>query len=528
VLDLPFRPDRSRPDPIFRQLEGYLRGLVEAGRLAPGTKLPATRELADSLGLSRSTVSQAYDTLVGDGSLTAHVGQGTFVAARATTAAGVARSSHPAENGRSFAWSGLFALRARALGLPRGVTLPKGSPPVRFDFRGGQVATDALPVDEVRRAFARAIGRDLPALAGHQDPFGWLPLRREIVRHLVARGIDCQPGDVAVVNGAQQAIDAAAHALLDPGDTVVMEQPGYFGAALAFAACQSNLVGVGVDEQGLRTAELARVLQARRAKLIYTTPASQCPTGALMAEARRRELLALADEHQVPILEDDYDSELRFQGAPVRALKTLDRSGQVIHAGTFSKVLFPTLRVGYVVAARPLLAKMVLARMSADFATAAVPQAALALLLRSGVLARHVRRMRRLYAERQRAMLNALGRHMPAGTKWSAPPGGHMLWLRLPAVDPDRVFHDAAAEGIAYARGEVFHFDGRGTDCLALSFANLTPPRIADGVELLAAVVRRQATPRGQRRRTGRSVTPSRDGARRGRGGTVDAIGTRG
>src|SRR5262249_37981727 len=150
------------------------------------------------------------------------------------------------------------------------------------------------------------------------------------------------------------------------------------------------------------------------------------------------------------------------------------------------------------------------------------------LLLRSGVLARHVRRMRRLYAEGQRAMLDSLGRHMPAGTKWSAPPGGHMLWLRLPAVDPDRVFHDAAAEGIAYARGEVFHFDGRGTDCLALSFANLTPPRIADGVELLATVVRRQATPRGRQRRTGRSVIPGRDGARRGRGGTVDAIGTRG
>ena len=508
---------------MFRQLEGYLRGLVEAGRLASGTKLPATRELAASLGLSRSTVSQAYDALVGDGALTAHVGQGTFVAARPTVA-GVPRPSHPIENGRSFAWSGLFALRARALELPRGMSLPKGSPPIRFDFRGGQVATDALPVDEVRRAFARAIARDLPALAGSLDPFGWLPLRREIVRHLVARGIDCQPGDVAVVNGAQQAVDAAAHALLDPGDTVVMEQPGYFGAALAFTACQSNLVGVGVDEQGLRTAELARVLQARRVKLLYTTPASQCPTGALMTEPRRRELLALADEHQVPILEDDYDSELRFHGAPVRALKTLDRSGQVVHAGTFSKVLFPTLRVGYVVAARPLLEKMVLARMTADFATAAVPQAALALLLRSGVLARHVRRMRRLYAERQRAMLDALARHMPAGTSWSAPPGGHMLWLRLPAVDPDRVFHDAAAEGIAYVRGEVFHFDGRGTDCLALSFANLTPPRIADGVSLFAAVVRRQVT--GSR--SGQSTAARRNGARRGQGGRVDAIGTRG
>ena len=206
------------------------------------------------------------------------------------------------------------------LELPRGMVLPKGSASIRFDFRGGQVATDALPVDDVRRAFARAIARSLPALAVHLDPLGWLPLRREIVLHLVARGIECRPSDVAVVNGAQQAVDAAAHALLDPGDTVVMEQPGYFGAALAFTACESNLVGVGVDEQGLKTAELARVLQARRVKLVYTTPAAQCPTGAVMSEARRRELLALADEYQVPIFEDDYDSELRFLGAPIPAL----------------------------------------------------------------------------------------------------------------------------------------------------------------------------------------------------------------
>ena len=167
---------------------------------------------------------------------------------------------------------------------------------------------------------------------------------------------------------------------------------------------------------------------------------------------------------------------------------------------------------------------------SADFATGAVPQAALAALLRSGVLARHVRRMRRLYAERQRAMLDALARHMPAGARWSAPPGGHMLWLRLPAVDPDRVFYDAAAEGIAYTRGEVFHFDGRGTDCLALSFANLTPPRIADGVALFAAVVRRQVAPGRRRSRSARGPGSEQRRTRRapGDGGTVDAVGTRG
>jgi GntR family transcriptional regulator / MocR family aminotransferase len=501
MLDLPFRPDRSRAEPVHRQLEGFLRGLIDAGRLAERTKLPATRELAASLGLSRTTVSRAYDGLVASGALTAHVGQGTFVAARSRARSAEPTGAMPA--GRGFAWSGLFALRARMLAPPPGALLPKGHPPVRFDFRGGQVATDALPVDEVRRAFSRAIARQLPALATHHDPFGWAPLRREIASYLVSRGIECRADDVAVVNGAQQAIDVAAHALLDPGDTVVMEQPGYFGAALAFTACQSNLVGVAVDEEGLECDALARVLQARRVKLVYTTPAAQCPTGVVMSEQRRRALLSLADEHQIPVLEDDYDSELRFRGPPVPALKTLDRAGQVIYAGTFSKVLFPALRIGFVVAARPLLEKMVLARASSDFSTAAVPQAALAALLRSGVLARHLRRMRRLYADRQRVMLEALARHMPDGCRWTAPPGGHTLWLRLPpAADPDRVFHDAVAEGIAYTRGELFHFDGRGSDCFDLSFANLPAPRIAEGVALLGAVVRRSAA----RERAGRAT----------------------
>ncbi len=510
MLDLPFRPDRSRAEPVYRQLEAFLRGLIEAGRLGERTKLPATRELAGSLGLGRSTVSRAYDALVAEGTLTAHVGQGTFVTARSRPRSPA--PARPPDDGRSFAWSGLFALRARMLEPPRGALLPKGHPPIRFDFRGGQVATDSLPVDEVRRTFSRAIARHLPELAAHRDPFGWGPLRREIAAYLISRGIECEAHDVAVVNGAQQAVDVAAHALVDPGDTVVMEQPGYFGAALAFTACQANLVGVAVNEEGLETSALARVLQARRAKLVYTTPAAQCPTGAVMSERRRRELLALADEHQVPVLEDDYDSELRFRGPPVPALKTLDRAGQVVYAGTFSKVLFPALRVGYVVAARPLLEKMVLARASADFATAAVPQAALAALLRSGLLARHVRRMRRLYAQRQRAMLEALGRHMPDGCRWTAPPGGHTLWLRLPAaIDPDRVFHDAVAAGIAYARGELFHFDGRGTDCLDLSFANLTAPRIAEGVALFGAIVRRSAT--RETRRDGRRRTTQHAGA---------------
>lgn len=496
MLELAFTPDRADSEPLYRQLGAHLRGLIAADRLPAGGKLPATRELAAALAVSRTTVSLAYEELVAAGLLVAHVGQGTFVAPR--PAAATRASEPPPADGRGFVWSGLFAFRARA--LPTLTKLLHRTPGLpRFDFRGGRVDVTSLPTGELRRAFATACDA-LPALAVEHDPRGWRPLRRAIARYLVNRGIACEADDVAVVNGGQQAIDLVARVLVDPGDTVVVEQPGYFGAALAFTAAQANLVGVRVDEDGLRTDDLARVLRARRAKLVYTTPAAQSPTGAVLTPDRRHALLALADEHQVPVFEDDYDSELRYEGAPVAALKTLDRAGQVIYAGTFSKVLFPGLRVGYVVAAPPLLQKMVLARWNADVGTSILPQAALATLLEHGGLERHLRRMRKVYAARLGAMLAALDDAMPEGAVWTRPRGGHGIWLTLPpAVDAEALAHAAAGAGIAYTRGEVFYADGRGAENVHLSFAAVAPDAIREGIALLADLVRTHGARRRRR-----------------------------
>jgi GntR family transcriptional regulator/MocR family aminotransferase len=253
------------------------------------------------------------------------------------------------------------------------------------------------------------------------------------------------------------------------------------------------VVEVGVDAEGLRTDELARVLRTRRVKLVYTTPAAQSPTGAVLSDPRRRALLALADEHQVPVLEDDYDSELRYEGAPIAALKTLDRAGQVIYVGTFSKVLFPGLRVGYVVAARPLLEKLALARWNADVTTNVLTQAALAHLLATGALSRHLRRVRAVYAERLASMLATLERTMPAGTEWTRPRGGHSVWLTLPTdVDADALWQSALDAGVRYSPGDVFCGEGRGRRHLALSFANQAPSAIAEGIAVLGGLLHRQ------------------------------------
>ena len=397
--------------------------------------------------------------------------------------------------------------------------------PFPFDFRGGRVESDALPLHELRWAFARPFSSRarLRALAAPQHPLGWPPLRREIARLLTGRGIACAADDVAVVGGLQHAIDLTARVLVDPGDAVVLEQPGYFGAAMAFSGRGADLLGVGVDAEGIRTDQLARILRVRRVKLVYVTPATQSPTGAGMSAARRSALLALADEHQVPILEDDYDSELRYGGPAVPALKSADVAGQIVHAGTFSKVLFPSLRLGYVVAARPLLARLATARLASDFGSGVVEQAALATLLSTRGFDRHVRRMRRLYGARLATMLAALRETMPAGTRWTEPRSGHAIWVTLPSgVDPDRLEQAARDRGVAYTRGEVFHIDGRGAGHLALSFAPLDPDAIAAGIARLGAVIAAQiAPPRAPARLRPAAARPG-SGGRRADGRRID------
>jgi GntR family transcriptional regulator/MocR family aminotransferase len=492
VIELSFRPDRRSDVALHRQLASHLAELIDAGRVAEGTKLPASRELARALGLARNTVARAYEELVVQERLRAHVGQGTFVAPRSragdrdrAAAAGDARRA----GGRSLAWSGLLSRRVRGLRIP-GLRFGDLAARFAYDFRAGRVDLGSLPAKDLRWAFAQATTpARLRALADHRDPAGWPPLRTEIARWLVARGIACDADDVLVVAGAQQAIDVVARVLVDPGDAVVVEQPGYFGAPFALAANGAEVVGIGVDEHGLRTDELARLLAVRSVKLVVATPATQCPTGAVLSDERRGHLLELADRHQTPILEDDYDAELRYSGPVQPALRAADASGQVIYAGTFSKVVFPSLRVGYLVAAPALRRKLVLARTAADLGTGVVEQAALATLLRTRGLERHLQRLRKVYGARLAAMLDALARAMPAGTRFSRPRGGHVVWVTLPPdVDGDRLYQAARERGVAYERGESFFLDGGGAQHLALSFTTLEPARIAAGIDRLGEV----------------------------------------
>ena len=498
MLDLAFRPDPARPEPVYRQLADHLAELVATGRLARSERLPPSRELAASLGLSRNTVTRAYEWGVEAGWLGAHVGRGTFVQGppRPDDAARPAalRAVPPA-----FAWSALFSTRVRALDPARALRARLPDEDVRFDFRPGRVDPTLLPIADLQGAWQRAVGR-LRTHGNDFDALGWPPLRAAIARSLAGRGIAKHADEVLVTAGAQQALDLVARVLVDPGDVVAVEDPSYVLATLAFRAAGSQLVGVAVDGDGLRVDELARVLRSRRVKLCYVTPSSQAPTGAVLSRERRAALLDLADRAQMPIVEDDYDCELRSEAPLLPALAAQGGGDRVIYVGTFSKALFPGLRVGYVVGAPPLLRALSLARAAASFQPSLVDQMALAEVLARDTLERHVRRVRRRYAERRRALAAALADHMPAGVRFHEPQGGTAIWIELPReVDRAALGVAAAARGIAYGSGDAFRVDGDGAPALLLSFASLAPDAIRAGVAELGALVARHGGVRARR-----------------------------
>lgn len=393
--------DRQAGVPMSRQLYQEIRQAILAGRLRPGARLPSTRALAAEAGLARITVVTAFEQLVAEGYLDSRVGSGTRVAR--------ALPERPAPRPAPARRAATTPRRtpSRRGGLMLGLALPRRTDALRIaPFRTGLPALEVFPTELWARLVARQWRHAPGALLDYGDPAGHRPLREAIAAHLAeARAVRSEAGQIIVVNGSQQALDLAARVLLDPGDAVWIEDPGYLGARGALGAAGLRLVPVRVDAQGLDVAEGLRREPA--ARLAYVTPSHQYPTGVTMSLARRLALLGWASERGAWILEDDYDSEYRYRGRPLAALQGLDTGGRVIYVGTFSKVLCPALRLGYLVVPPDLVDAFVAARALADRHAPPVTQAALADFIAEGHFARHLRLTRALYAERQAALVEA-------------------------------------------------------------------------------------------------------------------------
>ena len=464
--------------PLGAALYQQLRHAILTGRLRPGEPLPATRELAERLSVSHNTVLGAYQRLGAEGFLTGRAGAGTVVAAPlAGIAAGAPRPRRPAA-----------ALAPRPIW--RALAAPPPQPPrpmATWDFSVGAPDPALFPWDAWRHLVARQLrGRRPPP--GTLDPQGAPRLREAIARHLGrSRGVEAGADEVLVTSGAQQAIDLVARVLVEPGRTVAVEEPGYPPARQAFAALGARVVPVPVDAEGIDVAALPD-----DAALVYVTPSHQFPLGRPMSLARRLALLAWAERRSAAILEDDYDSELRHDGRSLEPLQRLDRSGRVVYVGTFSKILLPALRLGYAVAPPSLLPALRAARRLADLHGAPERELALAGLMEEGLLARHVRRVQRIYRARREALLAALGARLGDAVEvLPAAAGLHLaLFLRGRGPGAAAVAAAAAAAGVAVEPLGPY-YAARARPGLALGYGLVASERIDEGVRRLAGVLGR-------------------------------------
>jgi GntR family transcriptional regulator/MocR family aminotransferase len=479
-------------EPLGQQVYQTFRRAILAGEMAPATRLPSTRALALELGVSRNVVLLAYEQLLAEGYAEGRAGSGTYVAAALPETPRVPRPGRRARSVR-VAGPGPLSRYGRRLAEipPAGPGATSVEHRLPYDFRYGVPSTDDFPRGIWRGIVARRLRAGSLGAMVYGPPEGHAPLRQALAAYLRrARGVVCEPDQIIVVNGSQQALDLTSRVLLDAGDRVVIEDPQYQGARRVFAAAGAVAVAVPVDADGLDVARIPP--RSTVARLAYVTPSHQFPTGVVMSLARRLALLEWAERVGAYIVEDDYDSEYRYEGRPIEAVQGLDSAGRVIYVGTFSKVLFPALRLGYLVLPPPLVAPFAAAKWLTDRHTATLEQEVLAEFVGDGHFERHLRRARMRHASRRTVLLEALTKHLGDRVEiMGANAGVHLLvWLRdvLPR-GLNRVIAAAAAEGVGVYPVAPYYVEPPRRAGLILGYASLTESQIRSGIKRLAAVV---------------------------------------
>jgi GntR family transcriptional regulator/MocR family aminotransferase len=496
--------ERRGPRPVFRQIVDYVRRAIEAGRLPPGTKLQPIRLLARELGVNRETVAGAYRELEALGLTESTVGRGTFILARARPADPAPAPAAPPAEVPARPFLPMLSRVAEA-------TMESTATLLGIDYEADPKAVrcermvpdhSLYPIDDFRRALNAVLRRNGRPLLDYGDPRGHETLRRVVVERLTASGIETDPDEVVVTTGSTQALALVARIFCDPGDAVVVEEPTYAGAFPTLVALGLRPVAVGFGPGGLDLDALDALLARRGARLVYTMPTFHNPTGVTTTLEHRRRLLEITARHGTAVLEDDFERDMRIHGRPLPPLKALDRTGHVVHVGTFSKALFPGVRVGWIAGGRRVAEAAVALKRATDLTSSVLLHAALARFCRSGDYVRHLKRVGREIARRLERATSALAQHLPAGSTFTRPEGGFHLWVTLPeAIDTRALLPAAKRAGVVYTPGAAFYADGRRSSALRLSVAQAPPEELARGIRALGAAARAALPKRGARDR---------------------------
>lgn len=485
IANLALMLDRDGEEPIYRQLIRHIRMQVESGTLSAGTRLPASRDLARQLNISRISVVNAYAELRAEGYLSAHAGRGTFVARESGTPTPPEKSngsSPPTEVGASPDHSLRDMLQmARRPGV--------------LNFSIGGTPMEFFPVQHLRDAINTVLDRDGSKALGYEVTEGYAPLRSAVRDYVSALGIQCTVDQVLITGGTQQAIDLVVQAILSEGETVATENPTYIGMIDIARTRRVQLHGIEIDNEGIRLDMLENYILDNPVKLIFVMPTFQNPTGAVMPLHRRRQLINLANTYKIPILEDAIYHEFRFAGEALPPLKALDDTGIVIHVSGFTKMLVPGLRIGYLITDGNHYERLVRVKQAADISTPGLNQRAIHLLVQRGVLSQQLERNNRELKRRRDAALSAAEKYLPPGTRWTVPDGGLYLWAELPRTGPTaaELYISAVQADVAYAIGNIFYTNGSGNYRMRLNYSALRPAEIEEGFRRLGRAWRELA-----------------------------------
>jgi 2-aminoadipate transaminase len=497
------RLDRDSRTPLYLQIRNQLREMILDGTLSEGSRLLPERKMAAALGVNRSTVVNAYRELAADGLVEAHVGRGTTVCRLPMGEASDLETAppHPFDyaQDKPLVWGEYFVPRSEGGRDPLLRDLMALlTHPDTISFAAGIPAPELYPLDDFRQAMAHVLSTAGQTLLQPCPIEGYYPLRQTIARRMARRGATVKAENILIVTGSQQGLDLIARAFLRAGDEVVVEAPSYLGALQIFSAAGARLLGVPLDKEGMRLDVLENILVRYRPKLIYTLPTFHNPSGCTMAPRRRLRLLELARRHRLPIVEDDPYGELYYTDQAPSPLLALDQDGYVIYLSTFSKILFPGLRLGWVAAPRPVIERLSQIKQLADLHCSTLIQGVVHEFCQRGALDKHLDRVRDLYRQRRDAMLSALQHvqdmalteHSPAGLEWDEPQGGFNLWCRLPpGLKARQLMAEAARQSVALVPGEVFYPDGGGQEEMRLNFSCPPVALIEEGVQRLGTAL---------------------------------------
>ncbi|MFH1277272.1 MAG: PLP-dependent aminotransferase family protein [Candidatus Eisenbacteria bacterium] len=492
------RIDRTRELPLYRQIVKSISNNINNNIIHNGARLPSMRDLAERLGVNRNTVSLAYRELEKIGLVQSDVGRGTFVIGPRSATPGSSASRARGDGG--YEWDRMVARRAVGRGdvLDR---ITRGDGVLRIELTGMVPDRKLFPVEEFQRVLAEIVTDVGPSVLDYGTREGYPPLRRWLSERLSARGAPVPEEEIFILNGAQPGLDLVGRLLLEEGDTVAVESPTYYNAIGAFRLYGAELAPVPLDGEGLRLEALEETFDRQPVKLLYCMPTFQNPTGVTMGRSRREGVLDLARRRGVALLEDTFDAELRYRGEEEVSLRGLPGGGDVLQLGTFSKILFPGLRLGWLAAPPALHRAIARIRRCTDLTAGLLVQAAIHRFCELGHLDRHIEKVRAENRKRLRVLLDSMAEHFPGEVSWTRPDGGMSLWVTMPrGVDAVELLLEVRAEGVNFSPGPLFHVDGGGSDSFRLSFTLEGQERIAEGVRIIARIMEKKiAGPKGAR-----------------------------